>query len=173
MRAGPWSPGGGYCFLWKNELLGLHIVADALTALAYFTSPFARLVLIRKRPDMSFSGVVAWFGLFIFLCGATHVMSIWIIYQPDYWPEGVIKALTVLVSVLITALVWPLLPKALAVPSIEQTLAINKRLEPAMPEVQQARIEAEQASGAKSTFLPICRTNSGPRSMPLSATAKC
>lgn len=143
----------GYCFLWENKLLTLHIVSDALTAIAYFTIPFALLVLIRKRPDMSFSWVVALFGLFIFLCGATHLLNIWIIFHPDYWLEGGVKLLTAVVSAMTAALLWPLLPKALAIPSIEQTLAVNKRLEEAMAEVQHARIEAEQASGAKSSFL--------------------
>jgi len=57
------------------------------------------------------------FGVFICLCGTTHLISIWTIWHPDYWLDGWIKLLTALVSIATALLVWPLIPKLLRLPS--------------------------------------------------------
>ncbi|WP_411726929.1 PAS domain S-box protein [Methyloglobulus sp.] len=44
-------------------------------------------------------------------------MSIWTIWHPDYWLEGLIKFATALVSLVTALLIWPLIPKLLQLPS--------------------------------------------------------
>ena len=107
----------GMCYLWRPEILWLHVGSDALTALAYFSIPAALFVLARRRPDLAYSPVVWLFTAFILLCGTTHLMSIWTVWTPDYRAEGVLKALTALASAATAAVLWPLLPRALALPS--------------------------------------------------------
>jgi hypothetical protein len=48
------SPGfmpHGYCYLWNPGLVWLHVVSDALIALAYFSIPVTLIYFIRKRRD--------------------------------------------------------------------------------------------------------------------------
>src|SRR5712672_2234964 len=76
--------GHGYCLLWRSDIIWLHVVSDALTALAYFCIPFTLVYLIRRRPDIAFNWMFALFGIFILACGATHVMSIWTLWYGTY-----------------------------------------------------------------------------------------
>ena len=53
------------------------------------------------------------FGAFIILCGTSHIMEIVVIWYPDYALEGVIKALTAIVSVATLIAAWKIIPQAL------------------------------------------------------------
>ena len=57
------------------------------------------------------------FVAFILLCGVTHFMMIWTLWNPDYGIEALIKAATAIVSLVTAVALWPLLPKAIALPS--------------------------------------------------------
>lgn len=107
----------GFCLLWEPGLLWLHAAADALTALAYLSIPVALLVFIRRRKDVSFGWMGGLFAAFILLCGATHIMGLVTLWSAVYWLEGGVKLATALVSVATAILLWPLIPKALAIPS--------------------------------------------------------
>ena len=48
---------------------------------------------------LPFSPVFVAFGLFIGLCGVTHFMKFWTVWNPDYLLDGLIKAATVAASV--------------------------------------------------------------------------
>ncbi|HEY8564356.1 MAG TPA: hypothetical protein VIL65_02565 [Beijerinckiaceae bacterium] len=119
----------GICLLWRPELIWTHVVADTLIALAYFSIPIALATFVRRRPDVAFSWVFWCFALFITACGATHVLSIWTLWNPDYGIEAIVKAFTALVSVATATALWPLLPKALALPSPEALQQANRELE--------------------------------------------
>jgi hypothetical protein len=45
----------GYCYLWRPGLVWLHLMSDALIALAYFSIPFTLIYFIRKRKDVPFN----------------------------------------------------------------------------------------------------------------------
>src|SRR4029077_1876841 len=55
----------GYCYLWNPGLVGLHVVSDALIALAYFSLPVTLIYFIRKRRDLPFNWMFVSFGMFI------------------------------------------------------------------------------------------------------------
>lgn len=130
----------GFCLTWIPGLLWLHVVSDALIAMAYLSIPVTLVYFVKRRPDLPFSWVFVLFGIFIVACGATHALDIWTIWYPDYWFAGGIKALTAAASVpTAAALVW-LVPKALAIPSAAQLREANESLR---LEVQ-ARKEAER-----------------------------
>ena len=122
----------------------LHATADGLIALAYFSIPFALWVFVRQRIDLQFKPIFVMFGLFILLCGMTHVMGIWTIWRPDYWADAAIKAATAMVSLATAAVLWPLLPKALALPSPRDLHRANAELQRANAELQR-RVEELQA----------------------------
>lgn len=119
----------GQCYLWQTNLLLLHVISDALIVLSYYSIPFALLYVLKKRTDIQFSWIYTMFGIFIFMCGTTHAMSIWTVWIPDYWLAGGIKFLTALSSLATAILIWPLIPKILAIPSQAQLLALNTQLE--------------------------------------------
>jgi len=107
----------GYCLLWQPWLIWTTALADALIALAYFSIPLALVVFVRKRRDIAFGGVFWLFALFITACGTTHVLGIWNLWHGDYGVEAAVKVVTAIASVFTAILLWPLIPKALALPS--------------------------------------------------------
>lgn len=118
----------GMCFLWQRDLLILHTLSDGITALAYLSIPLFLIVLVRRRPDFKFASMALLFAAFIVACGATHALGIWVLWQPDYYLQGVVKAITAIVSILTAAVLWPLLPRVLALPSPAQLEKANARL---------------------------------------------
>jgi len=107
----------GACYLWLPSILWLHIISDSIIAIAYFSIPFALLYFVKKRTDLAYRWVFVLFGVFICLCGTTHLISIWTIWHPDYWLDGLVKLATALVSIVTAVLIWPLIPKLLRLPS--------------------------------------------------------
>jgi PAS domain S-box-containing protein len=106
----------GHCYLWRPEVVWLHVVSDALVALSYTTIPFTLYFFVRKRKDIPFTWMFYCFALFIVACGATHYLEIWTLWTPAYWLSGVVKAITAAASVPTAILLVKLLPKALAIP---------------------------------------------------------
>src|ERR1700676_842554 len=119
----------GYCYLWRPELVWLHAVSDSTITLAYYLIPFALVYFVRKRRDLPFHWVFIMFGLFIFGCGTTHLIEVWTLWHGTYRLAGLVKAVTALSSMATAAALFPLLPRALALPSPEQLRAANEQLE--------------------------------------------
>jgi two-component system NtrC family sensor kinase len=134
----------GYCLSWQPHLLWLHGIADLVTALAYYTIPVMLLWFVRRRRDLQFSWIFVLFGIFIMACGATHVMSLWTMWFPDYLAAGLVKAVTALASVGTAVVLFPLLPKALALPGPAQWKAVHDDLRREIAERQQAEDEVRR-----------------------------
>ena len=107
----------GACLAWRPDLVALHAVSDFLIGVAYFSIPLAIMTFVRRRKDIEFRGVYLLFAAFIFACGATHLLGVYTLWTPLYGLEGIVKMATALVSLATAAMLWPLIPKALAVPS--------------------------------------------------------
>jgi signal transduction histidine kinase len=119
----------GICLLWEPELIWLHVLSDAVIATSYFSIPFALAILVSKRRDFQF-GWVAWaFATFILACGLTHVFSIYTLWVPIYGIEGIVKAITAAASIVTAVMLWPLIPKILAIPTAEQLREAHMALE--------------------------------------------
>jgi signal transduction histidine kinase len=129
----------GICLLWEPELIWLHVLSDAVIAVSYFSIPVALSIFVSKRRDVDF-GFIFWaFALFIMACGFTHVLAIITLWVPVYGIEGLIKALTAVASIVTAAVLWPLLPKILALPSPSQL----RTAEAALAQEGRHRREAE------------------------------
>lgn len=111
----------GMCLLWRPELMSLHIVSDALIALAYFTIPFAILRFVRGKDalERKHLGLSLLFAAFIALCGLTHLISIIVLWVPIYIIEGWIKAVTAIASLATAGWLMALVPHALKLPSVK------------------------------------------------------
>lgn len=150
----------GHCYLWKPELVWLHIVSDGAIALAYYSIPLLLVYFISQRKDVPFSGVFLLFGAFIIACGTGHLVDIWTLWHPNYWAAGMLKAFTAIISVYTALELIPLIPKALALPSPAQLSAANDALSEEILErkrieknLREAEETAKNANRAKSEFL--------------------
>src|SRR5579863_130605 len=131
-------PPHGYCLLWDPRLILVHVVSDALIALAYFSIPVALWVVVRRRKEFEFSWLLGLFALFIFACGTTHLLSILVLWVPAYGLEGAVKALTAAASIFTALALWPLLPKLLTMPS-------TRHLQQALDQLKTEIAEREHA----------------------------
>jgi signal transduction histidine kinase/ActR/RegA family two-component response regulator len=140
----------GHCYLWRPDVLWLHVGSDTLIALSYYAIPVALAYFVRRRRAvLPYWWMPALFAMFIFLCGTTHVMNIWTVWNPDYVPDGLIKLATGLASAATAVLVFATMPQALALRTpIElqrevdaqtaELLAVNTRLELALARLAEA-----------------------------------
>ncbi|MBY0356532.1 MAG: response regulator [Candidatus Obscuribacterales bacterium] len=136
----------GYCLQWDENLLLTMIIANLAIALAYFAIPTALLYFAGKRKDLAYPWMFRLFGAFIVACGMTHVMKVVTLYKSLYWLESLVDAYTALISLVTAFLLWPLIPKALSLPSPRQLEKVNAELEI-------ARDKATEASNLKSLFI--------------------
>ena len=118
----------GHCYLWRFEILSLHVFSDLLIALSYFSIPTALLVFYRGRRPKNVSSVLFLFSFFILLCGFTHIGNVLTIWYPHYFEEGLLKLLTGLVSAITAVTVWCKMPTALRWPSADQLTQANEIL---------------------------------------------
>ncbi|AFY35709.1 hybrid sensor histidine kinase/response regulator [Calothrix sp. PCC 7507] len=131
----------GHCYLWQTNLVWLHIVSDAIIALAYYSIPTTLFYFVRKRKDLPFYWIFLLFSAFIVACGTTHIMEIWTLWYPTYWLSGSIKAITAIISLFTALELVPLVPQALALPSPAQLKQANQELQTQINE--RLRVEAE------------------------------
>jgi len=133
----------GYCYLWNPALVWLHVVSDALIAIAYFSIPVTLIYFIRRRRDLPFNWMFVSFGMFILACGTTHAMEVWTLWHGTYWLSGATKVVTAMASLPTAILLAKLVPQMLALPSPELMrleIAERKRAEKAL---HQANAELE------------------------------
>ena len=136
----------GHCYLWKPNLVGLHLVSDALTGMAYYSIPCTLFYFVQKRKDVPFISVFLLFVAFIVFCGTTHLMSVWTLWHPAYWLSGGIKAMTAGISVYTALRLIPVVPKALDLPSPAQLERINRQLQQEIAERKQAEEHLQELS---------------------------
>ena len=104
----------GHCYLWQPGTLWLNVGSDGLIAAAYFAIPVSLLTLVRRRMAViPFPGIFLMFAAFILLCGLTHVMEIWTVWNPAYRFAGALKLVTGIVSLATTVTLVRLIPLAL------------------------------------------------------------
>jgi signal transduction histidine kinase len=118
----------GICLLWRPELIWTHVTAETVIGLSYYSIPIALAYFVSHRSDIQFGWVFWAFALFILACGTTHFFSIWTLWVPDYGTEALVKVVTALLSIVTAIGLWPLLPRALAIPSTGQLQRINEEL---------------------------------------------
>ena len=162
MSIGDWllNPAGltphGFCLSWAPGLVWLHAGSDAITGLAYFSVPWALASFARKRSDLEYSWVLYLFVAFIVACGTTHLMSIFTLWFPAYGIEGIVKLITALASIATAIVLWPLMPKLVAIPSPERLKSLNSELEATIAEQRRvAALLAESESRVRTANLEL------------------
>jgi diguanylate cyclase (GGDEF)-like protein/PAS domain S-box-containing protein len=105
----------GHDYLWGSDIW-LHIISNAISALAYFSIVFLLACFLRRRPDLGFKSAFMMFGLFIMLGGISHSTNIVTLWTPTYWLGSVLKVLSAFTSLATAVMLWPLIIRALALP---------------------------------------------------------
>jgi PAS domain S-box-containing protein len=120
----------GYCLLWKPWLIALHATSDVFIFASYFAIPSAIWIFLKKRTDLSveLKPLAVLFAAFIFLCGLTHAVQLATLWWPIYETQGLVKVATALVSLTTAITIFPLIKKALAIPSPRQLQLANDGL---------------------------------------------
>lgn len=136
------------CLMLREDLMWLHVVSDALIALAYFAIPAILVWFDVHRRQRFYSWVLLLFASFILLCGVTHLFEIWTMWQPDYLAEGLVKAATAIVSLATAAALLPEVPRLLALRSPEELEALNRQL---------ARESAARAAAVRNLEVAVSR----------------
>ncbi|MDX1481362.1 MAG: ATP-binding protein [Woeseiaceae bacterium] len=140
----------GHCYLWYPEILWTHVIADTVTAAAYYSIPISIVLFVRKRKDIEFRAVPILFSAFIFLCGSTHLFAIFTIWNGYYGWQGLLKAVTAIVSIATAVFVWRLLPVALSIPSRSE---LEREVEAATSELQNNNDLLERANSDIRNFV--------------------
>ena len=134
----------GHCYLWTPALLWTFVISDVVIGLAYFSIPVALAYFVRRKPGFTFNWMMAMFAIFIFACGASHFMAVWNVWHADYWLDATVKAFTATASILTAVLIWPLIPKALAMPGPAQLQRASRELEQEITVRRQAELEVKK-----------------------------
>jgi signal transduction histidine kinase len=120
-------------------------ISDALIALAYFSIPIVLVTFVRKRRDIAFGGIFWLFALFITACGLTHLAGLWNLWNGDYQLEAIVKLVTAAASVVTAIILWPLLPRAIALPSPQHLREANAALRAEIVEREKAEVALVQS----------------------------
>ena len=130
----------GHCYLWKSNLVGLHLISDLLIALSYYLIFITIINFVRQQKDFPYASTFILFGAFIISCGTSHLLEIWTLWHPAYWISGVVKAITALISCYTAIEMLTVVQKAIALPSLSQLKLADRELEQI---VERKQIETE------------------------------
>ena len=119
--------------------------ANGVIAVSYWSIPVFLLAFISRRRDIPFTWVIVLFGAFILACGTTHfvhVIGLW--WLVDWW-QALVDGVCAAVSLATAVVIWPMLPKILAIPSPEQLRMVNRELMREKAALEKAQRELRHA----------------------------
>jgi len=137
--AGPGFMPHGHCYQWRPEILWTHVVSDAVIALAYYAIPIVLgTFLLKRKKIIIFPEIIALFVAFIFFCGTTHLVAIYVTWNPIYELQGWLKAITALISITTAVVLIPKLPRLVALPGIQEAY------EKSVAALEEVRVEKQE-----------------------------
>jgi signal transduction histidine kinase len=143
----------GHCYLWTPEMVWLQVLSNASIGLAYLSISATLYYIIRRIRDIPFSWMYLAFGVFIVTCGLTHFMDVVTIWEPVYWLDGAVRAVTAGASVGTAVLLFPLVPKAIALAgAAEVAHARGLELEKTYDELAKAHARTKEIEQLKTRF---------------------
>ena len=117
----------GHCYLWKTNLVGLHLASDLLIAISYYSIPITLFYFVRNKEFPP--RLVLLFAAFIVSCGTTHLIEIWTLWYPYYWISGIAKGITALISIYTAFELYKTIPFALSLPRPEKLRLTEEKLQ--------------------------------------------
>lgn len=113
VNTGSW-PARWYCGRWTDFHGWLYICSDIAIWAAYFVIPVFLIIFLRKKPNIPLPSIFWLFGVFILLCGLTHLMDAIIFWWPAYRLSAIIRFLTAIISWITVISIYKFFPVALA-----------------------------------------------------------
>lgn len=149
----------GVCLLWKPVVLWTFVIANLITALSYFSIPVALSYFVYKRKDVEFKWIFILFSLFIFTCGMTHVLAVVTIWIPVYGLSAAMEAFTAITSVFAAIMLWPLIPKALRIPSPAALMQANQQLQSEILYHKQTKAELSRQNADQDRLVELLQAS--------------
>ncbi len=125
-------PARWVCGKWSEFHGWLYIFSDLLIWASYFAIPILMIILVKRRNDLPFRGVIYLFIAFIVLCGLTHLFDALLFWWPAYRVSAIIRFITGIVSATTVVALYKVLPKIHSlrtVDDLEQEIDERKELE--------------------------------------------
>lgn len=144
----------GHCYLWRKDLLFLHVISDSFIGLAYFLIPIAIIYFVVRKRDLKVDAVPILFSLFIISCGITHIFDIVTIWKPFYFIQGILKAITALVSMVTAIVLFRIVPNALKIPTSQE---LYKALRARKNSLQRVRTLTQEISARDQIEIELSR----------------
>lgn len=112
------------CMSWQWSHAGF----DALIAISFLSISSVLAAFAWKRSEMVF-GAIFWSPAIVLVaCGIAHAFGVWTMWQPDYGASAAVKAIAAVAALGTAVVLWPLLPRVLALPSPEALRRANEAL---------------------------------------------
>ncbi len=121
-------PHGNY-YLLQSGLILFHLRSDLFIALAYYCIALIIIYCLIRRPNMPFNLTFWMLASLMILSGIFHTQEIWKLGPHYSWLLGLVKGITVIVSILTVISLFPLARKFLAMPNPIELEATNQELE--------------------------------------------
>lgn len=165
----------GMCYLWQSNILWTTVIADVVTALAYYSITIAVIVFVRRRKDLPCPWFFILAGSVIFMaCGTSHLIGAMVIWQPIYGVSAVMKAITAVTSMATGVVIWFVLPFFLALPSPEMLKKKNISLQQSLDKLratQKQLIESEKLAGLGNLISGMAHELNTPIGVSITATS--
>lgn len=137
----------GHCWYWIPWITALHNISDLLIMAAYYAIPFCMWWGVKKRPDLFENSIYTiWmFMAFIVACGTTHLLDYIVVYHPIYVRQGIIKAITAVISLITLAMLFRERNQIQTIISAAQLREVVNKLEERLAFLQSAEPGADIA----------------------------
>ncbi|GAB2986288.1 hypothetical protein GCM10027049_26940 [Mucilaginibacter puniceus] len=125
-------PARWVCGTWSEFHGWLYIFSDLLIWASYFAIPVLLILLVKRRKDLPFLGVIHLFIAFIILCGLTHLLDALLFWWPAYRISAILRFATGVVSAITVIALYRVLPKIHSLRTVEdlkQEIDERKELE--------------------------------------------
>ena len=142
----------GHCYLWKSNLVGLHVISDLFIAISYYSIPITLFYFVYKHKELPQARLVLLFAAFIISCGTTHLIEIWTLWYPYYWMSGVAKGITALISIYTAFELFKVIPFALGLPKPETLKLTQQKLQQSFAEREQTKQALQKTESHLSSF---------------------
>lgn len=112
------------CMSWQWSHAGF----DALIAISFLSISSVLAAFAWKRSEMVFGAIFWSLAIVLVACGVAHAFGVWTMWQPYYGASAAVKAVAAVAALGTAVVLWPLLPKVLALPSPEALRRANEAL---------------------------------------------
>lgn len=140
-----WPP-RWHCGKWSDFHGWLYIISDLLIWAAYFAIPVIIIRFITYKRHQRFIKLYFLFAAFILACGATHFLDAITFWVPLYRLNGLVRAITAIISWLTVFTLIKLLPYAFSLKPaslLEEEIEMRKKAEASL---QKQNIELAKAN---------------------------